>query len=128
MSEINERAIVKFLAEQMELRKIRDGYAISIQNASWWSLKITQTFNPWIDMNHAFAVEDAIYKRDTKIISDYLRELISVVGEETDDTETHIWTLYFMTVAFVAHASPRQRTIAAVKALADDEQRKEWGL
>lgn len=121
---MNESAIVKFLAEQMELRKVRNGYSISIQNASWWPQKISQKFNPWVDMIHAWAVVEWLHKEDWSL---YLTSnpygctsaIFKRLQAEPNPEET---------IVDGENSAPEAICIAATRALATDEQCKEWGL
>lgn len=135
---MNEIEVVKFLAEEVLHGKL----VLSPNDETgeeYWQFKTPNgktpytcirvaDFDPMNDISHAFMVEDAIYEKDIAVISSYLRALITRVREETDNTETHIWSLYFMTIAFVVHASPEQRSEAAVRALATPAQIEEMGL
>ena len=73
---MDKALITRRLAEKMQLHKTRNGYAIRVNNASWWPLSITQPFNPWVDMNHAFAVMEWMKNNTNKALW---------VGYEDDD-------------------------------------------
>lgn len=93
MSEINETAIVKFLAV----------YAMEWDN----EVIIGGTFDPFNSIADAFMVEDAIAKMGV----DMKRKYVDALDIELSILSS--WPLEFNQI----HASPRQRTLAAARAL-----------
>ena len=128
MAEINETAIVKFLATE-----VLDGVPFISPNNDegdeYWQFKTpngktpftcirVDAFDPMNDIAHAFMVEDAIAKMGYNIKRKYAVRIdaeVSVLSQLPSEFN-------------LIHASPKQRTIAAARALAGDEQIREFGL
>ena len=74
-------------------------------------------FDPIHLIEHAFMVEDAIAKMDVDTCSRYTYRLM---------LELNLPKGKFSADFLLAHASPKQRSIAAVRTLATDEQIQAW--
>ena len=117
---MNNQAVVKFLAEQVM------GWVYDEKLDGWLGVDefAPVYFDPMNDIKHMFMVEDAMDNATRERYAGILIEHEAIAyTNHFDETEFD-----YANVFDVIHASPKQRCIAAAKALADDEQRKEWGL
>ena len=127
---MNKDKITKFLAEQMGWEtRYRDIQAVN-KRLSYYEkgthrlVGLVSDFDPMNKIEHAFMVEDAMDKATKERYAEILIEHEAIAyTDHFDETEFD-----YANVFDVIHASPKQRCIAAVKALADDEQLKEMGL
>lgn len=129
MSEMKEKAITKFLAEQL-------GWGISfdeIDQREFYYAKgksvdvedipfefYVDEFCPMNEIEHVWMVEEALSWEQKKA---YMRKLMRS-GEwyllcEDEISLDELWVFI--------HASPRERAVAITKALATDAQLKNWG-
>ncbi|KKN33288.1 hypothetical protein LCGC14_0805380 [marine sediment metagenome] len=132
-----ELAIVKFLAselmkwEEVDIENITNENIKSLPRPCFWitehDLSYCDTIDYWYAkswfpmryIDHAYMAEDMIEKMGEKAMAKYASELDRIVLEKR----------IFRKMFLLAHASPKQRTIAAARVLATTwEQLKEWGI
>ncbi len=115
---MNETEITHFLATKVLEKEVFDKRGdppfIAIKIDNYW-----QAFDPIHNIVHAFMVEDGIAKMDVDIVARYSYRLW---------LELNVPSGRFSADFLLAHASPKQRSIAAVRALASDAQKKEMEI
>ena len=85
-----------------------------VDHEFYWSGSITEFFDPMNRIEHAWMVEYEIEKMDVEIREKYGEALSDGYSIELGLTGTDIF--------WIAHASPEQRSCAAVRALGTDEE------
>ncbi len=116
---MNEVAVVRYLATEImgweELVEIDNDYLWHIK----WAVddnmpRTVRDFDPIHNISHAFMVEDAIVKMG---ISKQNKYAVAIAYQTAED-----FTFDFDYMMDVIHASPKQRSIAAVRATATEQQ------
>ena len=80
-----------------------------------------EIFAPIHRIEHAWMVEDAIAKMEGTVKERYIDELLCACRRALNDMDT-----LFLDAFEIVHATPKQRSIAAVRALATPEQIASW--